>query len=128
MISAYQGIERRSHKRVRVNCTVIYRLNEPSSTRFMVHGEDIQAKMLDISQAGMALVTDYDIPVQTQLSLRFTLLKVDKEIVSFSGPVEVTGEVKSNVPLQKDEHRLGIYFTKVKKVPVFDKPFTQVPT
>ncbi|KPK98772.1 MAG: hypothetical protein AMJ95_02690 [Omnitrophica WOR_2 bacterium SM23_72] len=128
MISAYQGIERRSHKRVRVNCTVIYRLHEPSSTRFMVHGEDIKARMLDISQAGMAMVTNYDIPVQTQLSLRFTLLKVDKEIVSFSGPVEVAGEVKSNVPLQKDEHRLGIYFTKVKKVPVFDKPFTQVPT
>ena len=94
----------------------------------MVHGEDIKARMLDISQAGMAMVTNYDIPVQTQLSLRFTLLKVDKEIVSFSGPVEVAGEVKSNVPLQKDEHRLGIYFTKVKKVPVFDKPFTQVPT
>ncbi|MFH0826770.1 MAG: PilZ domain-containing protein [Candidatus Omnitrophota bacterium] len=118
MSSTYQGIERRSHKRVRMNCTVIYRLNEPASARFMVHGEDIKAKMLDISQAGMALVTDYNIPTQTQLSLRFTLLKVDKEIVNFSGPVEVTGEVKSNIPAENKEHRLGIYFTKVKKLEV----------
>lgn len=116
MTEAYQGIERRSRKRVRMNCTVIYRLNEPVSTRFMVHGEDIKAKMLDISQGGMALVTNYDIPVQTQLSLRFTLLKVNKEIVNFSGPVEVTGEVRSNTPLEKDEHRLGIYFTRAKRV------------
>ena len=99
-----------------MNCTVICRLNEPTSTRFMVRGEDIKAQMLDISSAGMALVTNYDIPVQTELSLRFTLLKVDKEIVNLSGPVEVMGEVKSNVPMEKDEHRLGIYFTRVKKV------------
>ncbi len=128
MTEAYQGIERRSHKRVKMNCTVICRLNEPASARFMVHGEDIKAKMVDISHAGMAMVTDYDIPVQTELSLRFTLLKVDEKIVNFSGPVEVTGQVKSNVPLQKDEHRLGIYFTRVKRIPVFNKPFTQVPT
>ena len=116
MSETYHGIERRSHKRVRMNCTVICRLNEPTSTRFMVRGEDIKAQMLDISSAGMALVTNYDIPVQTELSLRFTLLKVDKEIVNLSGPVEVMGEVKSNVPMEKDEHRLGIYFTRVKKV------------
>jgi len=101
-----------------MNCTVVYRINEPSSTRFMVHGEDIKARMLDISQAGMALVTEYDIPVATQLSLRFTMLKVDKEIVNFSGPVEVAGEVKSNIPAENNEHRLGIYFTKVKKLEV----------
>jgi len=118
MIEAFQGIEKRSHRRLRMNCTVIYRLNEPASTRFMVRGEDIEAKMLDISQAGMAMVTHYDIPVQTELSLRFTLLKVDKEVVNFSGPVEVTGEVKSNTPEKNNEHRLGIYFTKVKKLEV----------
>jgi c-di-GMP-binding flagellar brake protein YcgR len=114
----YQGLERRSHKRVKINCTVIYRLNEPLSTHFMVRGRDIEAKMIDISQAGMAMVTNYDIPVETKLSMRFTLLKVNKEVINFSGPVEVTGQVRSNVPLEKEGHRLGIYFTNVKRVEI----------
>ena len=121
MADAFRGMDKRSHKRVRMNCTVIYRMDEPASTHFMVRGRDIEAKMLDISQGGMAMVTNYDIPVQTELSMRFTLLKVNKEVVNFSGPVEVTGQVKSNVSLEKDEHRLGIYFTKVKRIEAFEK-------
>ena len=118
MSNAYPGDERRKNKRLRMNCMVIYRLNEPPTTHFVMRGEDIEAKMIDISQGGMAMVTNYDIPVTTVLSMRFTLLKVNKEAVTFTGPMEVTGEVKSNVYLEKDEHRLGIYFTKVKKVNV----------
>lgn len=124
-METYPGIERRSHKRIRMNCTVIYRLNEPTSTHFMVKGRDIEAKMIDISQGGMAMVTNYDIPVQTELSMRFTLLKVNKEVVNFSGPVEVKGEVKSNVSVEKNEHRLGIYFSKAKRIatlPIGDVP------
>jgi c-di-GMP-binding flagellar brake protein YcgR len=83
-----------------------------------MRGKDIEARMLDVSQGGMAMVTNYDIPVSTILSMRFTVLKVDKEIINFSGPLEVTGEVRSNVPAERDEHRLGIYFTKIKKINV----------
>jgi hypothetical protein len=43
---------------------------------------------------------------------------MDKEVVKFSGHLEVTGEVRSSVPLEKDEHRLGIYFTKVRRINV----------
>ena len=118
MNNTYIDNERRSHKRLRMNCTVIYRVNEPVSTRFIMRGKDIEAKMLDVSQGGMAMVTNYDIPVATVLSMRFTLLNVDKEAVKFSGPLEVTGEVRSNIPAEKDEHRLGIWFTKVKRINV----------
>lgn len=111
-----QNLERRSHKRVKMNCTVIYRLNEPASTRFMVAGRDIEAKMVDIGQGGMAMVTNYDIPEQTELSMRFTLLKVNKEVVNLSGPVEVRGQVRSNLPAENNAHRLGIYFTRVKRI------------
>jgi len=116
MEDTYTGIERRSNKRVRMNCTVIYRLNEPVSARFIMSGKDLQARMIDISQAGMAMITDYDIPISTVLSMRFTVLKVNKEIVNLSGPVEITGEVRSNDPMEKDGHRLGIYFQKMRKV------------
>lgn len=118
MDNTYIDNERRSHKRLRMNCTIIYRANEPVSARFIMKGKDVEAQMLDISQGGMAMVTDYDIPVSTVLSMRFTVLKVDKEIVNFSGPVEVVGEVRSNVPAEKDEHRLGIWFRKARRVSV----------
>lgn len=116
MESAYSGIDRRNYKRMRMNCTVIYRINEPPVTHFVMKGRDIEAKMIDISQGGMAMVTSSDIPVSTVLSMRFALLNVDREIVKFSGPLEVTGEVRSSAPLEKNEHRLGIYFTKMKKI------------
>ncbi len=116
MVNNYAGTERRTSKRMRVNCTVIYRANQPVDTRFALHGEDIHAKMLDISQNGMALVTDQDIPIFTVLSMRFTLLKVDEKLVKFSGPMDITGEVRSNTVLADKKHRLGIYFTKMKKV------------
>jgi c-di-GMP-binding flagellar brake protein YcgR len=118
MDSTYVGQERRGNKRLRMNCTIIYRVNEPVSTRFIMHGKDVEARMLNVSQGGMAMVTNYDIPVATVLSMRFTLLKVDKEIINFSGPLQVTGEVRSNILAEKDEHRLGICFTKVKRISV----------
>lgn len=111
-------MEKRDHKRIRINCTVIYRSNEPPVSRFVMSGKDIEAKMIDIGQGGMAMVTRADIPVSTILSMRFALLNVDKEIIKFSGPLEVTGEVKSNTPLEGNEHRLGIYFTKMKNTAV----------
>jgi c-di-GMP-binding flagellar brake protein YcgR len=117
-LATYLGKEKRSDKRLRMNCTVIYRVNEPVSTRFIMSGEDIKAKMIDISQGGMGMVTDYDIPIATPLSMRFTLLKVNKDVVNFSGPVEVKGEVSSNVPLEKNEHRLGIHFTTIRRIKV----------
>ena len=118
MEEIYLGKERRINRRLRMNCTVIYRLNEPVSARFIMSGEDVEAKMTDISQGGMGLVTDYDIPIATPLSMRFTLLKVNKDIINFSGPVEVTGEVSSNTPLEKNEHRLGIHFTRIRRIKV----------
>jgi len=115
----FSSTDRRTSKRMRMNCTVVYRTNEPSTTKVMLGGQDIQAQMLDISQTGMALLTDKDIPISTILSMRFTLLKVDNDVVKLSGPMEALGEVRSNV-VNEDHHshRLGIYFTKMKKVTV----------
>jgi c-di-GMP-binding flagellar brake protein YcgR len=116
MANTYCGPERRQSKRERMNCTVIYRVDQPLDTRFSLHGQDIHAKMVDISQNGMAMVTDRDIPIATVLSMRFTLLKVKDELIKFSAPMEITGEVRSNTLLTDSQRRLGIFFTKMRKV------------
>jgi hypothetical protein len=118
MVDSLNGSERRQSKRLRMNCTVIYRVNEPVTARFMMSGKDIQAKMLDISQNGMAMETDYDIPQSTVLSMRFTLLKVKPDVVNFAGPMEIIGEVRSSTPQDNHSHRLGIYFTKMRRIAV----------
>ena len=73
MASVYTGNERRSSKRLRMNCTVVYRVNEPPSARFVMQGQDIDAKMIDISKGGMGMITDRDIPVSTLLSMRYSI-------------------------------------------------------
>ena len=117
-METYPGMERRIQRRARMNCTIIYILNEPVSARFIMDGEDIEAKMLDVSHGGLAMITDHDIPISTRLSMRFTLFKVNRDVMNFSGPVEVTGEVRSNIPLESNAHRLGINFTKVRQIEV----------
>jgi hypothetical protein len=116
MVETYCGPERRQSKRERMNCTVIYRTDQPLDARFSLHGQDIHAKMLDISSNGMAMITDKNIPIATVLSMRFTLLKVKDELIKYSTPMEITGEVRSNTPLTDQKRRLGIYFTKMRKV------------
>ena len=114
MESTYIGNERRSSKRIRVNCTVIYRVNEDTSAHFLMQGKDIEDKMIYVSQGGYGDVTNYDIPVSTVLSMRFALLNVDKDVVRFTGSMDVTGEVRSNMPFEVNDHRVGKYKTQIR--------------
>ncbi|MFA6216626.1 MAG: PilZ domain-containing protein [Candidatus Omnitrophota bacterium] len=112
MGSDYSGSERRRGKRVRVSLSVIYRINEPLAVRLLTANKEIKATMIDLSKSGMAIFTDYEIPVNTVLMIRFTLFKVEKDDVSFYGPVEITGEIKYCVK-EVDECRLGVQFISI---------------
>ncbi len=113
MNDEYSGSERRRFKRVRVSLTVFYRVNEPLTVRMMTKDREIKATIVDLSEGGMAVLTDYALPEATVLFIRFTLFKVDKEDVTFYGPVEITGEVRYNNLVDRDVYRLGISFTKI---------------
>jgi c-di-GMP-binding flagellar brake protein YcgR len=110
--NSYAGADRRKNKRVRVSLSVIYRVNEPVTVRLLTANKEIKAIMLDLSPEGMSISTDYEIPVATILVMRFSLFKVEKEDVSFYGPVEITGEVKYNNK-EDGQMRLGIEFVKI---------------
>lgn len=111
---SYAGSDRRRTKRVRVSLSVIYRINEPLTVRLLTANREIKATILDLSESGMAILTDYDIPEKTELLMRFTLFKVEKDDVSFYGPVEITGEVRYSAR-QNGECRLGINFIKIEE-------------
>jgi c-di-GMP-binding flagellar brake protein YcgR len=112
----YLGQERRKFPRLRVHLAVIYQVNKPLTVRMQIGDREIMATTLDLSEGGMAISADYDIPLKTNLMIKFSLFKVnDSGHASFYGPMEIIGEVRSNKLLEKDIHRLGICFIDIEE-------------
>jgi c-di-GMP-binding flagellar brake protein YcgR len=107
--------EKRRHSRLRVNLSVVYRVDKPVTIRMIVGTNDIRATMLDISEGGLSVLTNFNIPQGTVLLIKFTLFRVADDDVSFYGPMEIMGEVKYIMPLSPNEYRLGISFGKIKE-------------
>ena len=116
MNNEYDGIERRKHKRVKVRLNVIFRKNEPLEVRLRTLDSESRASMVDISEGGMSILSNLNIPVSTVLWIRFTLSKGDKESVSFYGTVEVLGKVVNSSVSGQDSYRLGITFLEMDEV------------
>lgn len=109
----YSGEEKRRFRRARVSMTVVYRANQPLSARMLTADKEVQATIVDLSEGGMAILTNYAVQTDTVLLMRFTLFRVEKEDVSFYGPVSITGEVRYNTMIDNDLYRVGISFTEI---------------
>ena len=114
MEEKYSGPERRRHKRIKMSAILIYRVNQPWKLIMFIGDREINALMADLSEAGMAILTDYDIPVLAILSIKFTLINTyaydDNNRVH---AMEMKGEVRNNVLLETKEYRIGINFTQI---------------
>jgi len=114
--TSYLGRDRRKFSRLRMRLAVVYQINKPLTVRMQIGDKEIIASALDLSEGGMAISTSYDIPLQTDLLIKFTLFKVeDDDRVSFYGPMEIVGEVRSNNSIEKDLRRLGICFANIEE-------------
>ena len=103
--------ERRKFQRLKENMSVRFRLDRHFQMSAVSLDEEVEAFAIDLSQQGMALATDLNIPIAALLSLRFDIFKTNgKGEVKFLKPIEVTGEVRSNIPLDDKQRRLGICF------------------
>ncbi len=113
MYRSYSGNDRRRFQRLRMNLSVIYKVDQPVTVRMLIGDKEVEATTLDLSEGGMALLTDFNIPVSTSLFIKFTLFKVGGDgKVNFYGPVVIGGEVRSNV-LSEKKYRLGICFSQI---------------
>jgi len=110
----YSGSERRKSKRIPVDFTVVYQINKPLVVRLMVGTDsEVEAVMLDLSEGGMSIVTDYNIPSCTVLIMKFILINMDKSRENRIQKMNITGLVRYNILTANQKHRLGIYFTKI---------------
>lgn len=108
------GSERRQFKRLKATFILTYQINHPLSLRANIGWDtDVVALMLDLSEEGMAISTDYDIPVATIILMKFTLINLEAQGDERIKSIKITGEVKSNILVGKNEHRLGIHFTQI---------------
>jgi len=112
MEKSYSGRERRRHKRVKVSFIVVYRGRKPLDLFMIVGNQEMGAIMLDLSEGGMAIITEYDVPVSTVLSIKFTLINHEAADEDKIRAMSMTGEVRHNIPVKR-EHRLGISFTDI---------------
>lgn len=108
------GSERRKFKRLKATFILTYQVNQPLSLRISIGWDtEVVALMLDLSEEGMAVSTDYDISVATIILIKFTLINMQAQGDERIKSMKITGEVKSNILIGKNEHRLGIHFTQI---------------
>jgi c-di-GMP-binding flagellar brake protein YcgR len=105
MNGSYPGIERRRYKRVPVQFIVSYNVLQPQDAFLFFGDKDIDGATQDISEGGMALVTNRDIPELSLISLNFNLTR----------PMKMQGEVRYNITLGPSNHRLGICFKDIRR-------------
>jgi c-di-GMP-binding flagellar brake protein YcgR len=105
--------ESRKFKRIRVNLAVVYRVDRPAKARLIVGTKELRATMVDLSEAGISFLTECSIPIGSLLVMKFTLFNLEKDDVSFYGPMEILGEVRYSMLLGASEYRLGILFKRI---------------
>ncbi len=113
MDSDYPTIERRRFKRLRASFLIVYRIRKPWEVLKQIGPKERVAVMYDISEGGMAILTNYDIPLATTLSLRFTLINPHIAGDNRVRTLDAIGDVPYNIHLEKNEHRLGVCFTNI---------------
>ncbi|MFA6383892.1 MAG: PilZ domain-containing protein [Candidatus Omnitrophota bacterium] len=109
--------ERRRFRRYKLTLNAFYRIDTPVYVRMWFGDQEFEAATLDVSEGGMALLTNLDIPVSSTLIINLTLFKLDREgkVVYFS-PGELLGEVRAKSSEDQKKFRLSIYFVRASKV------------
>lgn len=112
MGSPYAGEERRRFKRTPVSFTVFYKVNSPVEIRIKVQDKEFIALAADISEGGIAILTDSEVPPVSVITVKFVMLddkahSTDKR----SNSITVQGEVRYNLATREGrEYRMGISF------------------
>ena len=114
MGSAYKGPERRRFERIPVDLTITYKVHESLKIKMVVGEREIEAEVSDLSEGGMSIVTNYDIPISSILLMTFSLVTI-KDGGQDRKAVTATGEVRYNILLGQAGHRLGISFSEISK-------------
>ena len=84
----------------------------------LVGPQEIEATTVNLSEGGMAFVTGHNLPAWTKLAVKFFLFKsgMTRSMLRFMKPVRIAAEVRTNVPLETNEYRVGVSFKDMSPV------------
>ena len=105
------GPENRRHKRVPAAFAVVYTVESPFELRLEIGKREIDGIANDLSQSGLSLMTNYQIPTGAVITMRFKLL--DKSAVmdeDRARKFELQGEARYSFFGKEKAYRVGIRF------------------
>ena len=106
-------LERRRHKRVRVDVDLFYKVDRPPEIRMKIGDQSKRTGMVNVSEGGIGYVSDSDIPVLTELDITFHLIFKD----GHSQEIRAQGQVRYCYPLPEFErypvYRIGAEFSSI---------------
>lgn len=108
------GHDRRRFQRLKLNLVVWHKILFPEYVREMLGAAEQEAMTTDISPFGMAFMSRYNIPIFTDLGLKFIIF--DSQNGSFSNltiPLEVNAKVRSCLSYENNEYRVGVSFSNI---------------
>lgn len=108
------GQERREFLRLDVSFIVVCKVNAPIEVSMMVGGREVHAIMSNLSEGGMAILTNYNLPVSTVVTAEFILVNDDAEKEEDRvRSIRISGDVRYNSQVQEKTFRLGVRFTDI---------------
>jgi len=111
--NSYNGAERRKFKRKKVSFTVTYLVQQPMEVAMRIGDKKVDAAMLDLSEEGMAIKSEHDLPVGALLAMGFVLLYAFTPYENIMQDMQIEGEVVNRMALSDKTFRVGIRFTKI---------------
>jgi len=114
MEDSYSRQNRRKSERLDTTFTLIYQVEKPLALRIELgFADDIDALMLNLSDLGIAIITKHDLPIGTQLGIKFNIIDLRLEGDERWRHMEITGETVSNFSLPNSGYRIGIRFDRI---------------
>lgn len=109
--------ERRQRRRVRAKFIVTCKLDKSKEFIMWVGNRKVEALMLDLSELGMAVLAEHNIPKNTVLEISFTLMNyyANQGQQHRAMTMEISGVVQNNTAAGMREYRLGIGFQGLSK-------------
>jgi c-di-GMP-binding flagellar brake protein YcgR len=109
------GSDRRKFQRVKVDFSVSYLVREPMEVSMRVEGKKVKTIMFDISEEGMALKSEYDVPLRALLTIDFILEYASKLRGDIMRRMEIEGRIVNKRTLAENMFRYGVHFEKIRQ-------------
>ncbi len=105
------GTDKRKFKRTEASFSVMYRVQSPSNVNSEIKIKEVEAIAHDLSEGGLALWTDYEIPVGAVMKLQFKIYNEEAITENYrSRNFGLLAESRYSFRAKDGTYRIGLRF------------------